>query len=227
MVREVAVIEKLIFEEVADAYVESAAIDALTVHVPGATNVTTPDAEPTVQTTAGEPEYVLAPAPAEAVLVSVGGEADIAYVEVYEPESIAMVREFAVIAKLISEEVAQSYVESAWIDELIVHVPAATKVTAPEFSTVHTGLVALVKLFAPPPADAVLVNVGGVADKAYVDVYEPESILNVREINSGAIVVVVVVVDVVVVVATTSVMENLAVDDVAGYTPSLAIDAVT
>jgi hypothetical protein len=139
MVREVAVIEKLIFEEVADAYVESAAIDALTVHVPGATNVTTPDAEPTVQTTAGEPEYVLAPAPAEAVLVSVGGE----------------------------------------------------------------------------------------ADKAYVDVYEPESILNVREINSGAIVVVVVVVDVVVVVATTSVMENLAVDDVAGYTPSLAIDAVT
>jgi hypothetical protein len=97
---------------------------------------------------------------------------------------------------------------------------------------VHTGLVALVKLFTPPPADAVLVNVGGVADKAYVDVYEPESILNVREINSGAIVVVVVVVDVVVVdvvvvVATTSVMENLAVDDVAGYTPSLAIDAVT
>jgi hypothetical protein len=143
----------------------------------------------------------------------------------YEPASIAIVREVAVIAKLISEEVAQSYVESAWIDALIVHVPAATKVTAPEFSTVHTGLVALVKLFAPPPADAVLVSVGGEADIAYVEVYEPESILNVREINSGAIVVVVV--DVVVVVATTSVMENLAVDDVAGYTPSLAIDAVT
>ena len=106
-------------------------------HVPAATNVTTPDAEPTVQTTAGEPEYVLAPAPAEAVLVSVGGEADIEYVEVYEPESMAIV----------------------------------------------------------------------------------------REINSGAIVVVVV--DVVVVVAATSVTENLAVDDVAGYTPSLAIDAVT
>jgi len=169
----------------------------------------------------------LVPAPADAVLVNVGGEADIEYVDVYEPESILNVRDVAVIEKLMSEEVAQSYVESAWIDELIVHVPAATKVTAPEFSTVHTGLVALVKLFAPPPADAVLVNVGGVADKAYVDVYEPESILNVREINSGAIVVVVVVVDVVVVVATTSVMENLAVDDVAGYTPSLAIDAVT
>jgi hypothetical protein len=70
----------------------------------------------------------------------------------------------------------------------------------------------------------VLVNVGGEADIAYVDTYEPESILNVREINSGAIVVVVV--DVVVVVAATSVTENLAVDDAAGYTPSLAIDAV-
>ena len=106
-----------------------------------------------------------------------------------------------------------------------MHVPAATNVIAPEFSTVHTGLVALVKLFAPPPADAVLVNVGAVADIAYVDIYEPESILNVREINSGAIVVVVV--DVVVVVAATSVTENLAVDDVAGYTPSLAIVEVT
>jgi len=50
MVREVAVIEKLIFEEVADTYVESASIDALTVHVPAATNATTPEAEPTVQT---------------------------------------------------------------------------------------------------------------------------------------------------------------------------------
>jgi len=167
----------------------------------------------------------LVPAPADAVLVNVGGEADIEYVEVYEPESILNVRDVAVIEKLMFEEVAQSYVESAWIDALIVHVPAATNVIAPEFSTVHTGLVALVKLFAPPPADVVLVNVGGVADKVYVDVYEPESMLNVREINSGAIVVVVV--DVVVVVAATSVTENFAVDDVAGYTPSPVIDEVT
>ena len=143
----------------------------------------------------------------------------------YEAASIAIVREVAVIEKLIFEAVANAYVESDWIDALIVHVPIATNVTAPEFPTVQTGLVSLVKLFAPPPADAVLVNVGAVADIAYVDVYEPESILNVREINSGAIVVVVV--DVVVVVAATSVTENLAVDDVAGYTPSLAIDAVT
>ena len=35
------------------------------------------------------------------------------------------------------------------------------------------------------------------------------------------------VVDVVVVVATTSITENLAVDEAAGYTPSLAIVAVT
>ncbi len=48
--REVAVIEKLIVEEVADANVESAAIDALIVHVPAATNATTPEDEPTVQT---------------------------------------------------------------------------------------------------------------------------------------------------------------------------------
>ena len=165
------------------------------------------------------------PPPAEAVLVNVGGVADIESVEVYEPESILSVRDVAVIEKLILDAVANTYVESDWIDALIVHVPAATNVIAPEFSTVQTGLVSLVKLFAPPPTDAVLVNVGAVADIAYVDVYEPESILNVREINSGAIVVVVV--DVVVVVAATSVTENLAVDDVAGYTPSLAIDAVT
>ena len=158
------------------------------------------------------------------MLVNVGGEADNAYVETYEPASIAIVREVAVIEKLIFEEVAQAYVESGWINPPIVHVPAATNVIAPEFSTVHTDLVALVNPFAPPPADAVLVNVGGEADIAYVDTYEPESILNVREINSGAIVVVVV--DVVVVVAATSVTENLAVDDIAGYTPSLAIDAV-
>ena len=50
IVREVAVIEKPIVEEVADAYVESAAIDALIVHVPAATNATTPEDEPTVQT---------------------------------------------------------------------------------------------------------------------------------------------------------------------------------
>lgn len=159
------------------------------------------------------------------MLVNVGGEADNAYVETYEAASIAIVREVAVTEKLILDAVAKAYVESGWIDALIVHAPAATNITAPEFSTVQTDLVALVKLFAPPPADAVLVKVGGVADKAYVEVYEPESILNVREVNSGAIVVVVV--DVVVAVATTSVTENLAVDEIAEYTPSLAIVEVT
>jgi hypothetical protein len=56
IVREVAVIEKPILEAVADAYVESAAINALTMHVPGPTNETTPDVEPIEQTTAGELE---------------------------------------------------------------------------------------------------------------------------------------------------------------------------
>jgi len=168
----------------------------------------------------------LVPEPAEAVLVNVGGVADIAYVEVYEPASIAIVRDVKVVEKLIVEANAHAYVESDAIDAFSVHVPAATNVTTPEAeSTVHTDVDVLVNVFVPPPADAVLVNVGGVADIAYVEAYELELMVNVREINSGAIVVVVV--DVVVVVATMSDTENLAVDEVAGYTPSLAIDAVT
>ena len=49
-VREVPVIEKLILEAFAAAYVESDAIDALIVHVPGATNTTIAVGEPTVHT---------------------------------------------------------------------------------------------------------------------------------------------------------------------------------
>jgi len=97
---------KLIFEEVADAYGESAAIDALIVHVPAATNATTPEDEPTVHTDVVVLVKLFAPLPADAVLVNVGGVADIAYVDVYEPASTAMVREDAVIEKLIFEEVA-------------------------------------------------------------------------------------------------------------------------
>ena len=124
----------------------------------------------------------MVPAPADAVLVNVGGEADIEYVDVYEPESILNVRDVAVIEKLMFEEVADAYGESAAIDALIVHVPAATNATTPEDEpTVHTDVVVLVKLFAPLPADAVLVNVGGEADIAYVDVYEPASTAMVRE----------------------------------------------
>ena len=87
----------------------------------------------------------MVPAPADAVLVNVGGEADIEYVEVYEPESILNVRDVAVIEKLMFEEVADANVESAAIDALIVHVPAATNATTPEDEpTVQTDVVVLV-----------------------------------------------------------------------------------
>ena len=49
-VRAVAVIEKLILEAFAAAYVESAAIDALITQLPSATNATRPVDAPTVHT---------------------------------------------------------------------------------------------------------------------------------------------------------------------------------
>ena len=67
------------------------------------------------------------------------------YEEEYEPASIAMVREVAVIEKTVLEAVAAAYVESAEIDALIMHVPAATNATTPEAeSTVHTAVDVLV-----------------------------------------------------------------------------------
>ena len=61
--------------EVADAYVPFAAIDAVIVQVPASTKVTTPDDELIVHTDVVELEYVLVPAPADAVEVMVGGVA--------------------------------------------------------------------------------------------------------------------------------------------------------
>jgi len=61
--------------EVADAYVPFAAIDAVIVQVPASTKVTTPDDELIVHTDVVELEYVLVPAPADAVEVIVGGVA--------------------------------------------------------------------------------------------------------------------------------------------------------
>jgi len=61
--------------EVADAYVPFAAIDAVIVQVPASTKVTTPDDELIVHTDVVELEYVLVPAPADAVDVMVGGVA--------------------------------------------------------------------------------------------------------------------------------------------------------
>lgn len=64
-----------------------------------------------------------------------------------------------------------------------MQVPASTKVTTPvEALIVHTDVVELEYCFVPAPADAVEVNVGGVALPAYVALYEPASMVRVREI---------------------------------------------
>ena len=66
-----------------------------------------------------------------------------------------------VIVNEIDADVAVACEPFAEIDALIVHVPAATKVTAPlDESIVHTEVVELEYVFEPPPADAVEVMVG-------------------------------------------------------------------
>ena len=66
-------------------------------------------------------------------------------------------------AKFTWADVAAAYVESAAIDTVSRHVPAATKVTAPvDALTVHTDGDALEYDFAPLP-NAVDVTVGAVA----------------------------------------------------------------
>ena len=65
----------------------------------------------------------------------------------------------------------------------MVHVPASTKATSPvEALIVQTDVVELEYCFVPAPADAVEVIVGGVALPAYVALYEPASMVRVREI---------------------------------------------
>lgn len=65
----------------------------------------------------------------------------------------------------------------------MVHVPASTKVTSPvEALIVQTDVVELEYCFVPAPADAVEVIVGGVALPAYVALYEPASMVRVRDI---------------------------------------------
>jgi len=69
------VTEKLISADVAAPSEPSAAIDAVIRHVPAVTNVTTPLEDPTVHTDVVADVYVLAPAPVDAVAVSVGAVA--------------------------------------------------------------------------------------------------------------------------------------------------------
>ena len=64
-----------------------------------------------------------------------------------------------------------------------MQVPASTKVMTPvEALIVHTDVVELEYCFVPAPADAVEVIVGGVALPAYDALYEPASMVSVREI---------------------------------------------
>ncbi len=86
----------------------------------------------------------MVPAPAEGVEVIVGGVAVVAYVEVYDPESMTCVLAVRVTVKLIVLALATAYVASAPIEEPIVHVPAVTNATTPvEELIVHTGVVEL------------------------------------------------------------------------------------
>lgn len=83
----------------------------------------------------------------------------------------------------IDAEVAAACEPLAAMDAVIVHVPELTKVTTPvDELTVHTDVVELEYDFEPPPAEAVEVIVGGVSPMSYVDVYEPASMVNVREL---------------------------------------------
>lgn len=121
------------------------------------------------------------PEPAEGVEVRVGGVAVMAYVEVYEPESIACVRDVSVTEKEMDGEVASAYVPSVATVEVSVHVPALTNATSPdELLTVQTPVVDDAYVSVPLPAEGVDVRVGGVAVIAYVEVYDSESITCVR-----------------------------------------------
>ena len=67
----------VIADDVAAAYVESAAIVAVIEHVPAVTNVTTPVKDPTVHTDVVELAYDLVPLPPVTELSRVGGVANL------------------------------------------------------------------------------------------------------------------------------------------------------
>lgn len=85
--------------------------------------------------------------------------------------------------KLILEDLAPANVESSAIEAEIVQVPAPTNATTPvDELTVQIETVELVKLFAPAPADAVAVSVGGGELCKYAGPKELESIVRVRDV---------------------------------------------
>ena len=102
--------------------------------MPAATNATSPLEELTVQTPVVELVKVLAPVPADAVAVRVGGVATIVYVDVYEPASIAKVRVARDIT-IENELVVATAVLASVIRAVIVEVPLAVGV--PEITPVE------------------------------------------------------------------------------------------
>jgi hypothetical protein len=128
----------------------------------------------------------MVPAPADGVALIVGSVAFTAYGP-ESPDSVR-VRLSAVIVKLIAVAFADANPSAAVIDAEIVHVPEDTNATSPDDeSTVHTGVVELEYDLVPLlfPALAVEVIVGFVAvSKAYEDVYEPASMVSVREVSA-------------------------------------------
>lgn len=112
----------------------------------------------------------------------------------YGPESPASER--VRLTDVIVNEIAVAFAEAKPPAEVmaaaIVQVPASTKATSPVLELiVHTEVVELeydlVPL--PSPALAVEVIVGLVpTSNAYVDVYEPASIVSVREVGAATVI---------------------------------------
>lgn len=101
-----------------------------------------------------------------------------------EPASIVSVRETAVIVKLTAVALAAEKPPASVISASIVQIPESTNETRPVLELiVHTEVVELEYDLVPLPTPALSVEVivGLVPTvNAYVDVYEPASIDNVR-----------------------------------------------
>jgi hypothetical protein len=140
------------------------------VHVPESTNETNPDDELTVHTDVVDDEKVLVPAPALGVATAVGFvPTSKAYDPLNAPPDSARlsVLEAAVTVNVSLDAVAAANPPAEVMLAPMVHVPASTKVTAPEpESIVHTDVVEEVNVLVPCPTPAVGVAVKvGALDK--------------------------------------------------------------
>jgi hypothetical protein len=121
-------------EAVAEANPPFAEIVAAIVHVPAATNVTTPVDPLIVHTEVVELVYDLVPFASLELFVDdviVGGVSLNVYEPEYEPALMVSVRELAVISNEIAVAFANASLPLAEIEAAIVHVPMLTKATTP------------------------------------------------------------------------------------------------